>query len=254
MSDTTTSGAPVPSAAISISGVFSRTFSALLANLVTFLIISFLVMIPLLLFNLLTGGGMAVNPAVAGPSYFIGVLLSMVLTYTAMGAVVYGTVQHLSGQPAGLGACLSRGLSVMLPVVLVSIVVMLLTTIGMVLLIIPGIIVLVMTSVAVPAAVVERPGIWASVKRSAELTKGNRWRVFALLVLFYVVIMAIGWGLGLAGIPILTPDGTVTAIIALYIWSGLTTAFFAVFGAVIYHDLRVAKEGVSTAQIAAVFD
>jgi hypothetical protein len=92
------------------------------------------------------------------------------------------------------------------------------------------------------------------VKRSAELTKGNRWRVFALLIIFYLVLMAIGWALQFAGLPVLAPDGSMASIVMIYVWGGVTTTFFAVFGAVIYHDLRVAKEGVSASQIAAVFD
>jgi hypothetical protein len=38
------------------------------------------------------------------------------------------------------------------------------------------------------------------------------------------------------------------------IWSGIWGAFFAIFVVVTYHDLRVAKEGVDTDQIAAVFE
>jgi uncharacterized membrane protein len=254
MSDTTHGSSAGSTGAISIGGVFSRTFAALGANLVTFLVISFLILLPLFLFNLLAGGGMAANPLVAGPSYYIGLVLSMVLTYTAMGAMVYGTVAYLSGQKAGLGECLGRGLSVVLPVIVIAILITLMGAIGMLLLIVPGIIVFVVTAAAVPAAVVEKPGIWGSIKRSAELTKGNRWRVFALLVIFYVALMAIGWGLQFAGLPVLSPDGSMAAIVMLYVWSGVTTAFFAVFGAVLYHDLRVAKEGVSASQIAAVFD
>jgi hypothetical protein len=41
----------------------------------------------------------------------------------------------------------------------------------------------------------------------------------------------------------------VTGVLQLF-----TTVFLAVVLAVMYHDLRVAKEGVSTAQLAAVFD
>lgn len=249
MTDTTVVGGT-----IGIGGVFSRTFSVLIANFVPFLVICFLVLIPLLLFNLVLGGGMAMDPASAGLGFAIAALISMVLSYAAMGAVVYGTIAHLRGQPADIGSCISRGFSVIVTTVLVGIVVTILVALGMMLLIIPGIIVAVMTAVAVPAAVVERPGIWDSVKRSAELTKGNRWRVFALLVIFYVIMMAVGWGVNFAGLPVLTPDGTLFAVIVQYIWSALTTSFFAVFGAVIYHDLRVAKEGASTAQIAAVFD
>jgi hypothetical protein len=43
-------------------------------------------------------------------------------------------------------------------------------------------------------------------------------------------------------------------LIANLIWSALVGAFSAILGVVIYHDLRVAKEGVDTDQIAAVFD
>jgi hypothetical protein len=254
MSDTTHGSSAGSTGAISIGGVFGRTFSALGANLVTFLVIAFLILLPLFLFNLAVGGGLAVNPLVAGPSYYIGLLLSMVLSYTAMGAMVYGTVAYLSGQKASLGDCLGRGLSAVLPVILVAILITIMTGIGMLLLVVPGLIVLVMTAAAVPAAVVERPGIWGSVKRSAELTKGNRWRVFALLIIFYLVLMAIGWALQFAGLPVLAPDGSMASIVMIYVWGGVTTTFFAVFGAVIYHDLRVAKEGVSASQIAAVFD
>ncbi|WP_193369525.1 hypothetical protein [Pelagibius marinus] len=253
MSDSTSGGA-VSSGAISIGGVFSRTFASLFSNFVTFLIISFLILLPLPIFNLLAGGGMASPPQAIGVGYLIAVLINMVLTYAAMGAVVYGTVAYLRGNPAGLGECLSRGFAAVVPVILVAILITIMGAIGMMLLIIPGIIVFVITAAAVPAAVVERPGIWGSIKRSAELTKGNRWRIFALLVIFYIVMMGIAWVLGLAGLPVLVPDGSIFAIIVLYVWSGVTTAFFAVFGAVIYHDLRVAKEGVSSEQIAAVFD
>jgi len=253
MSDSTSGGA-ASSGAISIGGVFSRTFAALFSNIVTFLIISFLILLPLPIFNLLSGGGMAIPPQAAGAGYLIAVLLNLVLTYAAMGAVVFGTVAYLRGNSAGLGECLSRGFGAVVPVILVAILITIMGMIGTVLLVIPGIIVFVVTAAAVPAAVVERPGVWGSIKRSAELTKGNRWRIFALLVIFYIVMMGIAWVLGLVGLPVLVPDGSIFAIVVLYVWSGITTAFFAVFGAVIYHDLRVAKEGVSSAQIAAVFD
>jgi hypothetical protein len=38
------------------------------------------------------------------------------------------------------------------------------------------------------------------------------------------------------------------------IWDAIWTAFFAVVMVVTYHDLRVAREGVDTEQIAAVFE
>lgn len=253
MSETSGATAPASSIAISIGGVFNRTFSVLLANLVPFLIISYLLAAPVLLLNLF-GTGIAVGPAEIGPGYFVALLISLVATYSAMGMMVYGTIAYLRGQPASLGICVSRGLSVIVTVILVAIVVTILLMLGLIALIIPGLFVVVLTAVAVPAAVVEKPGVWGSVKRSAELTKGNRWRVFAVLLIFYAAMMGVGWGLTFAGLPLMRPDGTIFAAVAQFIWSGVTTAVFAVFGAVLYHDLRVAKEGVNTAQIAAVFD
>ena len=38
------------------------------------------------------------------------------------------------------------------------------------------------------------------------------------------------------------------------VWSMIWGALVAIFMVVLYHDLRVAKEGLNTDQIAAVFD
>ncbi|NIA71817.1 hypothetical protein HBA54_24785 [Pelagibius litoralis] len=254
MSDILSGGTPASSAAISIGGVLNRTYGVLVANLAPFLTISYLLAVPLLVFNLLGGGGLAVGASGIGLSYFIAMLLSLATTYITMGALVYGTIAHMRGQPAGFSTCLTSGLSVIVPVILVAIVVTLLILLGSMLLIVPGIFATVLTAVAVPAAVVDRTGVWGSVKRSAELTKGNRLRVLGLLVIFYGVVMGIGWAVTLVGLPLMRPDGTILAALAQFVWSGMVTAFFAVFGAVLYHDLRVAKEGINTAQIAAVFD
>ena len=37
-------------------------------------------------------------------------------------------------------------------------------------------------------------------------------------------------------------------------WQVVTTAFGAVLSAVIYHDLRVAKEGIDISKLSSVFD
>jgi len=39
--------------------------------------------------------------------------------------------------------------------------------------------------VAVPVTVLERPGARESMRRSASLTRGNRWRLFLLALLWY---------------------------------------------------------------------
>ena len=46
----------------------------------------------------------------------------------------------------------------------------------------------------------------------------------------------------------------IAAQIVNLIWTAVWTAFYAILVAVAYHDLRVAKEGVDTHTIAAVFE
>jgi hypothetical protein len=48
--------------------------------------------------------------------------------------------------------------------------------------------------------------------------------------------------------------GVLMAQIANFVWSALFGAFFSINFVVAYHDLRVAKEGIDTDRIAAVFD
>ena len=89
-----------------------------------------------------------------------------------------------------------------------------------------------------------------SLLRSAALTKGNRWKVFGIMLLLAIVsVVSSAW------VETLTAAaGTTMKVLGNLIWSALFNAFWAILGVVIYHDLSVAKEGVDTDQIARVFD
>ena len=96
-------------------------------------------------------------------------------------------------------------------------------------------------------------------KRSAELTKGNRWRIFGLLVIVFVIQIVIGVILvSIFGVGMVAGGGVGGGSIVFVIFQWLVQAFFAVLYAVIiavsYQNLRIAKEGGSLDQIAAVFD
>ena len=123
--------------------------------------------------------------------------------------------------------------------------------IGFLLLVVPGLIFLTMWFVTTPACVVERLGVFDSMARSSALTRGHRWQIFGMMALIAIAEGIAGAGvkavLGLAGNAGLVIAGTL-------IWSSVTSAFSAIFAVVTYHDLRVAKEGIDTQRIAAVFD
>jgi hypothetical protein len=81
------------------------------------------------------------------------------------------------------------------------------------------------------------------------LTKGYRWKVFALALLLPVV--------SLVASPIesvLTAlAGPIAGLTGQLIWTGIAAAFSAIVISVTYYDLRVIKEGVDIERIAAVF-
>jgi hypothetical protein len=108
---------------------------------------------------------------------------------------------------------------------------------------------MIMWSVVVPACLVERLGPVQSLARSADLTKGYRWRITGIMLLLFLAVLA-----AVLLILAVTPLGTLVAGIIRFVWSVAWTGFVNCTIIMIYHDLRVAKEGVDTAQLASVFD
>jgi hypothetical protein len=94
-------------------------------------------------------------------------------------------------------------------------------------------------------------GVLASMSRSAFLTKGNRWRIFGILFLIFVVLVVIGGLIGFFGARI---GGMTMVTILQYPLEAIAGAFNAVALGVLYYQLRVAKEGVDIEKIASVFD
>jgi hypothetical protein len=126
----------------------------------------------------------------------------------------------------------------------------LLGLLGLILLIIPGLILYTMWIVGLPACVIERLRPWTSLRRSQELTKGHRWKLFGFTLLLVIPSFAsLGIESGLSAIA-----GPIVGLIGKYVWTSIWGAFIAVLVAVTYHDLRVIKEGVDVDQIAGVFD
>lgn len=189
-------------------------------------------------------------------------LLGLVLGMMATATVVYGTFQDLRGTPATFGSSLRHGLATVLPVIGVALLSVLLMMLSGFLFIIPMFIVMVMFYVAIPAAVVERPGVIASLKRSAALTKGHRWRIFGIyVVIMLVMMMASGIvqapfmaSMMNAGPDLMTSGAFITSNVLGLLVNAFFTALGAVASAVAYHDLRAVKEGFDIDQYAAVFD
>jgi uncharacterized membrane protein len=123
--------------------------------------------------------------------------------------------------------------------------------VGFGLLIVPGLIVSTMLFVATPVCVVEQLGPFASMERSAQLTNGHRWKIFALLLLAVptaIVSEAVDLTVEMVD------GGELVASVGQVIWDAIWGAADAVLVIAAYHDLRVVKEDVDTEQIAVVFE
>lgn len=104
--------------------------------------------------------------------------------------------------------------------------------------------------VAIPAIVVEGAGPIECFRRSAHLVAGNRWKVFALVVIVYLPEIAVNIVLLLATEAV----GPVVIAILNIVLSGVFITFNSVMTVMIYGHLRSIKEGSSTESLADVFD
>ncbi len=230
----------------SIGGVLGKTFTTLFRNIVPFGVLALLVYSPTLLVQL---GAMSEAPAGQTESVWM-LLLEALLAQVLTAAVVYGTVRDLRGQMAGLGEILGKGFAAALPVIVVAIIFTFMIGVGSLLLLVPGLIVLTVFWVVIPVTVVERPGIFAAFSRSAELTKGKRWSIFALVLISVFLMVAVLMITSLFLILL----GPFAVVVGSWLLSALSAAFTAVLVAVGYHDLRIDQEGIDSGEIAAVFD
>ena len=260
MTDYSAAPAAPGSSAFSVGGVLKRGFGTYFANFVPFTVLALIFYLPSLVVGFSTNVDVGLGVEVGAPPQYsaadiIVLVLSVILTYVLIGALVYGTVQYLNGRKAGIGELIARGFSRIIPVVIIAILYSIAMGIGLALLIVPGLFVLVIWSVAVPASVVERPGIFGAFGRSQALTKGYRWPVLGLLLILAVILIGFSFiTAAAAGIVVFAMGDLTLLLVVNYVISAISGALMSVIIAVLYHDLRVAKEGVSTAQIAAVFD
>jgi hypothetical protein len=112
--------------------------------------------------------------------------------------------------------------------------------------------------VALPAVVIEETGALDTLRRSQWLTEGNRWAVFVIALVAGAIstaCMGAGAGCGallsssagLSGTPLLMAQSAITLGLATVQNIGVVNP------AVVYHDLRVGREGADIDNLVKVF-
>ncbi len=232
--------------------VLGDTFSIFFSNLVPFLLIAVVVVAPLCLGVAMVGSLAGRNALLAGALVLIGG--GLLTTPLVTGAITFGVVQELRGREASIGDCLGRGLASIWRVFLVALLQGFAVFGGLLLCIVPGVIAAVALSVAVPAAIEEREGTGAALRRSVELTEGRRLAVFGVLVVLGLAQFLLGRAVALLAPAVAGNASLLARTLPSLAISPLTTSLQATAAAVMYYRLRSSREAIDVAAFPSVFD
>ena len=254
-------------AEFSVGKVLRDTFSTYFGNIVTFTLLGILVYIPIAAITAaVIGVGtqsvlQQVDPVTnpAGFSSMVGTvlyaslgigILTIIIGALINAGITFGAIETLSGRRFGFGALISRAFSAFLPIILATIVIGIISSIGFVLLIVPGIILLLMFSITIPVIIAERQSPLDAMSRSRSLTSGHRWAILGGYIVCAIAMIVISYAVQLAAVFL----GPVIVLVASIFTNSINAAITGSFTAAVYVNLRMTKEGAGIEELAAVFD
>ena len=252
---------------LDIGKVIGPTFQIYGRNFVPFVLLGLVMSgIPQLLVGFFqvryaTGGAAALQSL--GPTgilSFIGVglvlaVMLMILGVLFQAGIIRSTVAEMKGEKSDLAQNIQKSLSDV-PGLLGLLI---LTGFGifgaMLLLFVPGIMLAVAWSVSLPARVIEGPGVSKAFGRSLALTRGRRWMIFLLMVLFYIAMGALSSvALGLSGGFLAGQKSPLRLLLFQPLISVVVYPLIPVGLAVLYYQLRASREGPELDNLASVFE
>jgi len=197
-------------------------------------------------------GGMYASHHMHGGFYFLsgfGALhvIVLILLSSFLSASLYRlALGELEGETPTPSEVFTAAAQMFLPLFAVSLLYFLAVAFGMLLLIVPGVLMALAWCVTGPALIDQRTGITQSFEESARLTRGNRWRLLALFVLFGLAVgfvNAVFNALGLAAS--YAAEGLLSAprLVGTAIIATATTALATPGVAAIYVQLRELRGG-----------
>lgn len=261
---TTTGYIFAPSREFTVGGAISRAFSMMRTNPLVFCGFTLSFFLPALLARALIK-----DPVI---SKLFSAILNMTLLQIMQGAMAHASYQILCDRRASFGESLNHGTRRLFAMIAISWLTGLGITLGVLILVgVPvwflgrfglfvgailmltvGTTIFCSIPVMIPACVVEGLGPLDSINRGAALTKGYRWKIFALYLFLLIGIVV---ALPLSGlIARLIPLGGIVRLIVMGLLLVLPLTFCFIMGPVIYYGLREAKEGVSVENLSNVFD
>ncbi|MGZ3273440.1 MAG: hypothetical protein ACXWKY_07945 [Caulobacteraceae bacterium] len=205
------------------------------------------------------------NP-IGGVFSAVGGLASLVTMPMLAGALIYGSMRGLEGQPASMEACLKAGVQRWLPMLGLMLGAGILIALGCVLLIVPGVLLALRWSVAGPILVLEGRGVPEAMGRSVDLTRDRRGSIFLLFLIFFgiefvlqAVLSAVGAGYQAAGMGFgfgfpagYAPRPSIVILLSPLVSIASSLVINPVITA-LYRELRGDKEGANPEVLGEVF-
>ena len=226
---------------LNVGAVFSQALATLQSKLLFFVFT-----------GLMVGVASLVGDDGGGPLVLIGILLTLVVGAVAQILTVRATTGPL-GVDAGAEfvPAVQAALPKFVPVFLTSLLVQVLVSLGMFFLIVPGVFLAVMLLVSTIACILEDRSPVEALKRSRELTRGNRWRVLGLVLI--LALLVIGTGL-LVAIPtaaagIVPGIGALVGRVLASAAEGLLGVFVAIILTHAFLELRRLNEAPAPAPL-----
>ncbi len=269
-----------------IGRVLSKAFSVVARNFLKFILVACTIGLAQLL---LSTSSSPLGMSQSGAVRFASSLLLIVLGSLVQAILVHAAGQDMRGQSVSLLASTQVGLRRFFSVVGIwfgAIGAALVLTVGIYFIagglttvlpslrILIGAIMIISTTIsicflyvswfaAVPASVIEQLGPLQSLRRSRELTKNHRWRLFGLFLLV-VISFAVFWQMLGAIVAALAGDSAFSRSALLFgatrpwffnpILSTVWAAYVSAIIAAVHHDLRAAKDGLGAERILPVFE
>ena len=242
-------------------GIWFRNFPA-------FMVLAILVYAPLIAYTAFVASGTLTEQSQELSTFrMVSGLVQLPLNILVGAAVLYGAIQQMCGRPARILASIGVGLRRLLPVLGVGLLSGLAVGVWLLVAFLPGgdmflplalvpcLVLACMFYVAVPAAVIERPGLLGALRRSRQLTDGYKTRVLGVvLVLGILTLLVAQLLLGLFEEGLMSDHQ-----IKVSMWLGLAAdialaSLNAAVNAVVYRDLRGARDGTTAKDLARVFE
>jgi hypothetical protein len=223
---------------LDIGSVFERIFATYGKQFGVLVGVALVIFIPVAIVNGLVQ---------SGDTTWWGALLSVVIgfigTYWYQGTVVLAADDWLEDgkRDHSIGSLLSASAPFIPALIAVGILAGIAIAIGLVLIIIPGLFLITIWAVLSPVIVLEKSSVFGSFGRSMELTKGNRWRVFGVLVLLFIITAIIGGIVSAIFREII--DGFAGVAIGSLIVQVFLAPLSALAAAILYFGLKQAHEG-----------